>query len=168
MDKKEICEALYALPGDIVVKRRKSQLVPAVLFILGAALIVVNSVYASSLSANVSSALVFIGGVLAVTGMIMAAMRAFGSSGVPFHKKANSSLVYDELYLDRTARPKVVTAIEEGGVDRLLGMDRAKVPALTVAIYRTPDNRFAAMQAFEYADLEYKQITGLKIVDNVK
>ena len=30
-------------------------------------------------------------------------------------------------------------------------------------MYRTPDNRFAAMQAFEYADLEYRPLTRLQI-----
>ena len=47
-------------------------------------------------------------------------------------------------------------------------MKRAQVPALTVALYRTPGNRFAAMQAFEYADLEYKPLTELKIADKTE
>jgi len=47
-------------------------------------------------------------------------------------------------------------------------MKRAQVPALTVALYRTPGNRFAAMQAFEYADLEYKPLTELKIADKTQ
>ena len=45
MDKNKICEALYALSGNVVVKRRKFQLLPAVLFVAGAALIVVNNMY---------------------------------------------------------------------------------------------------------------------------
>ena len=59
----------------------------------------------------------------------------------------------------------MVQSVEDGAVDRLLGLTRANVPALTVALYRTPDNSFAAMQAFEYADLEYKPLTRLNIVD---
>jgi len=42
-------------------------------------------------------------------------------------------------------------------------MPHARVPAVSVAMYRTPDNRFAAMQAFEYADLEYRPLTRLQI-----
>ena len=38
MDRNKICEAMYALPGGVVVKRRKSQLRAAVLFIAGVAL----------------------------------------------------------------------------------------------------------------------------------
>ena len=109
MDRNKICEAMYALPGGVVVKRRKSQLRAAVLFIAGVALVVVNNMYGAELTNNMRSAIVFIGG--------------------------------------------------------LLGLARANVPALTVALYRTPDNSFAAMQAFEYADLEYKPLTRLNIVD---
>ena len=46
----------------------------------------------------------------------------------------------------------------------MLFRSRSEVPALAVALYRTPDNRFAAMQAFEYAELEYRPLTELRIV----
>ena len=62
----------------------------------------------------------------------------------------------------------VMQAVSDGDAERLLGMKRAQVPALTVALYRTPGNRFAAMQAFEYADLEYKPLTELKIADKTE
>ncbi|WP_368201614.1 hypothetical protein [Alistipes shahii] len=88
MDKIKICEAMYALPGEVVVRRRKSLVLPAALLAAGVA---------------------------------------------------------------------------EGNVERLLAMPHARVPAVSVAMYRTPDNRFAAMQAFEYADLEYRPLTRLQI-----
>lgn len=167
MDKNKICEAMYALPGGVVVKRRKSQLLPAVLFLAGVALVVVNNIYGAELTNNVRSSIVFVGGSLVVAGMVMAAIQLFGSGGVPFHKDKRCYLIFEELYFDRGIRADVVQAIEDGAVDRLLGLARATVPALTVALYRTPDNRFASMQAYEYADLEYKPLTRLKIVDNV-
>lgn len=165
MDKNKICEAMYALPGGVVVKRRRSQLLPAVLFLAGVALVVVNNIYGAELTNNVRSSVVFIGGSLIVAGMVMAAIQIFGAGGVPFHKDKHCYLVFEELYFDRGIRADVVQSIEDGTVDRLLGLGRAKVPALTVALYHTPDNRFAAMQAYEYADLEYKPLTKLKIVD---
>ena len=149
MDKNKICEALYALSGNVVVKRRKFQLLPAVLFVAGAALIVVNNMYGADLTNNLRSSIVFIGGIMVVAGMIMAAAQMFGSGGAPFHREERCFLLYEELYFDR-------------------GMKRAQVPALTVALYRTPGNRFAAMQAFEYADLEYKPLTELKIADKTE
>ena len=165
MDRNKICEAMYALPGGVVVKRRKSQLRAAVLFIAGVALVVVNNMYGAELTNNMRSAIVFIGGLLILSGMVMAAIQLFGSGGVPFHKDKHCYLVFEELYFDRDVRADVVQSVENGAVDRLLGLARANVPALTVALYRTPDNSFAAMQAFEYADLEYKPLTRLNIVD---
>ena len=164
MDRNKICEAMYALPGGVVVKRRKSQLRAAVLFIAGVALVVVNNMYGAELTNNMRSAIVFIGGLI-LSGMVMAAIQLFGSGGVPFHKDKHCYLVFEELYFDRGVRADVVQSVENGAVDRLLGLARANVPALTVALYRTPDNSFAAMQAFEYADLEYKPLTRLNIVD---
>ena len=167
MDKNKICEALYALPGGVVVKRRKSMVVPAVLFVVGAAMIVVNNIYGAELTNNLRSAVVFTGGILAIAGMIAAAAQTFGSGGVPFHKENRSYLLY-ELYFDRGVRSEVMQSVDEGAVEQLLGMKHAQVPAVAVAVYRTPDNRFAAMQAFEYAELEYKPLTRLKIVDRIK
>ena len=160
MDKNKICEALYALPGNVVVKRRKFQLLPAVLFVAGAALIVVNNMYGADLTNNLRSSIVFIGGIMVVAGMIMAAAQMFGSGGAPFHREERCFLLYEELYFDRGIRSDVMQAVSDGDAERLLGMKRAQVPAL--------GNRFAAMQAFEYADLEYKPLTELKIADKTE
>ena len=168
MDKNKICEALYALPAGVVIKRRKSQMLPAVLFIIGAVMLVLNNMYGAELTNNLRSSAVFVGGILVITGMAMAAIQMFGSGGVPFHKAERCFLLYEELYFDRGIRGEVMQSVADGTVERLLGMKRAQVPALTVALYRTPDNRFAAMQAFEYADLEYKPLTELKIVDKIQ
>ena len=101
MDKNKICEALYALSGNVVVKRRKFQLLPAVLFVAGAALIVVNNMYGADLTNNLRSSIVFIGGIMVVAGMIMAAAQMFGSGGAPFHREERCFLLYEELYFDR-------------------------------------------------------------------
>ena len=109
MDKNKICEALYALPGNVVVKRRKFQLLPAVLFVAGAALIVVNNMYGADLTNNLRSSIVFIGGIMVVAGMIMAAAQMFGSGGAPFHREERCFLLYEELYFDRGIRSDVPT-----------------------------------------------------------
>ena len=120
MDRNKICEAMYALPGGVVVKRRKSQLRAAVLFIAGVALVVVNNMYGAELTNNMRSAIVFIGGLLILSGMVMAAIQLFGSGGVPFHKDKHCYLVFEELYFDRGVRADVVQSVENGAVDRLL------------------------------------------------
>ena len=112
MDRNKICEAMYALPGGVVVKRRKSQLRAAVLFIAGVALVVVNNMYGAELTNNMRSAIVFIGGLLILSGMVMAAIQLFGSGGVPFHKDKHCYLVFEELYFDRGVRADVVQSVE--------------------------------------------------------
>lgn len=164
MDKNKICEALYALPGNVVVRHRKPLLIPAVLLVAGVAMIVANNMYSAAISNNLSSSLVFVGGILTLVGLVLLSMRLFGSNGVPFHRDARRYLSYDEIYFDRKVRDAVMRNIDEGNVEQLLKMEHAQVPAVTVAVYRTPDNRFAAMQAFEYADLEYRPLTQLKVV----
>jgi len=80
-----------------------------------------------------------------------------------YYRAGRSYLRYDELYFERSQSRDVVALVAEGNVERLLAMPHARVPAVSVAMYRTPDNRFAAMQAFEYADLEYRPLTRLQI-----
>ena len=128
MDRNKICEAMYALPGGVVVKRRKSQLRAAVLFIAGVALVVVNNMYGAELTNNMRSAIVFIGGLLILSGMVMAAIQLFGSGGVPFHKDKHCYLVFEELYFDRGVRADVVQSVENGAVDRLLGPHGGPLP----------------------------------------
>ena len=152
MDKIKICEAMYALPGEVVVRRRKSLVLPAALLAAGVAILVLNR-----------SSAVFIGGSLALAGMITLAARFFSAEGAPYYRAGRSYLRYDELYFERSQSRDVVALVAEGNVERLLAMPHARVPAVSVAMYRTPDNRFAAMQAFEYADLEYRPLTRLQI-----
>lgn len=155
---------MYALPYGVVVRRRKSLLVPVLLLLIGAAMIVLNNIYGEALSNNFRSALVFIGGVLAIVGGVMCLVRLLGSNGVPFHNGKKCFLLYDELYFERRTLSDIVRSVDEGDVQHLLGMKHAQVPAIAVALFRTPDNNFAAMQAYEYADLEYKPLSMLKIV----
>ena len=163
MDKIKICEAMYALPGEGVVRRRKSLVLPAALLAAGVAILVLNHVYGASMTNNLRSSAVFIGGSLALAGMITLAARFFSAEGAPYYRAGRSYLRYDELYFERSQSRDVVALVAEGNVERLLAMPHARVPAVSVAMYRTPDNRFAAMQAFEYADLEYRPLTRLQI-----
>ena len=176
MDKNKICEALYALPGNVVVKRRKFQLLPAVLFVAGAALIVVNNMYGADLTNNLRSSIVFIGGIMVVAGMIMAAAQMFGSGGAPFHREERCFLLYEELYFDRGEKYGCGSPTCGVGCDcdryvefwNLVFTQFDNDGNNNYTLYRPPGNRFAAMQAFEYADLEYKPLTELKIADKTE
>ena len=165
MDKNKICEAMYALPEGLVVKRRKSLLSAILLIALGVTFIVLNKFYADSMSHNLQSALVFSGGVLLVLGVIVGSIRLFGSGGDPYYKGDNTRLCYNELYFDRLSRDEVLSVIREGAVKRLFDLPHIDVPAIVVVVYRTIDCRFAVMQAYEYVDLEYRPLTNLEVVN---
>ncbi len=164
MDKIKICEAMYALPGEVVVRRRKSLVLPAALLAAGVAILVLNHVYGASMTNNLRSSAVFIGGSLALAGMITLAARVFQR-----RRRALLPCGTQLPALRRTllrALPEPRCGGPRGGRQcgaALLAMPHARVPAVSVAVYRTPDNRFAAMQAFEYADLEYRPLTRLQI-----
>lgn len=164
MNKNEICEALCALPGGAVVRRRKPFSMPLVMLFAGAALIVANRIWGAGLNNDLRSALVFVGGVLAIVGLMTTLARLFGG-GVPYHTEAEAYLRYEELYFDRKWLREVASYVESGDVKRLRALERSRVPAVAVALYATPDGRFSAMQAFEYADLEYRPLSGLKVVN---
>lgn len=155
---------MYALPGQIVVCRRRSLGLPLLLLSLGALLLIVNGSYGGDFSKDVQSALVFTGGVAALAGVIALVVRIFSTEGIPYHCGAHCFLRYEELYFDRGVRSEVIRTVGEGAVDALFGLPRAHVPAVAVAVYHTDDRRFVAMQAYEYADLEYKPLTELRIV----
>ena len=55
MDRNKICEAMYALPGEVVVRRRKSLVLPAALLAAGVAILVLNHVYGASMTNNLRS-----------------------------------------------------------------------------------------------------------------
>lgn len=164
MDKNKICEAMYALPGGVVVKRRKPVLIPALLLVTGIALVVLNNVYKEIFSADLRSAIIFIGGILTVAGLFTLLGRIFSSGGAPFHKDNHCFLHYQELFFEQGMRQQIVECVDNGNVQRLLGMKQARVPSVAVAVYHTHDNRFAVMQAYEYADLEYKPLSEMKII----
>ena len=99
-----------------------------------------------------------------LAGMITLAARFFSAEGAPYYRAGRSYLRYDELYFERSQSRDVVALVAEGNVERLLAMPHARAPAVSVAMYRTPDNRFAAMQAFEYADLGVPTADRLQII----
>lgn len=154
---------MYALQSGVVVKRRKPLLIPMLLLLAGAALLVMNNLYGAEVSNNLRSAVVFIGGLTALVGLVGTVVRLVGSGGIPYHKGDRCYLRYEELYFDRKAWQEVTECVQRGEVARLLSMPHSGVPAVTVSLYHTPDNRIAAMQAYEFMDLEYKPLSEIKV-----
>lgn len=163
MDKNKMCEELYALPGDRIIKRRKPILLPLLVTLAGAALLAVNASLEGAAYTNVKSALVFVGGVALLAGLIVTGLRLFGGGGIPYCPAKRTYLLYEELYFDRAKMREVMMRTDAVDVDGLLRMENQTVPVLAVTIFRTPDNSFAACQAFEYTELEYRPLGPLRI-----
>lgn len=164
MNKNAICEALYALPDGVVVRRRKPFFVWTLVWLSGMALLVANGLLGGRMGNDLSSALVLIGGAAVSVSSILLAVRIFSKEGVPFHRPSRRYLQFKTLYFDFPQRDEVVERVLSGCAGELLQMPHAQVPSLCVALYRTPDHCFVAMQAFEYAELEYRPLTPLRIV----
>ena len=82
MDKTKICEAMYALPGAVVIRRRKSFLMPVLLVAAGIALLILNRSFRADLSNDLRSAIVFVGASLLLAGVAVLFARLF-SAGNP-------------------------------------------------------------------------------------
>lgn len=163
MDKNMICEELYALPGDRVVKLRKPVWKPMLLALAGAALLIFNATLTGGDQTNLKSALVFAGGVSLLTGLVMVCLRFFGGGGVPYVPASKAYVRYEELYFDRSKLREVMSRAEAVDVEGLMKMETQSVPMVAVTIFHTPDNSFAACQVFEYVELEYRPLCGLRI-----
>lgn len=165
MDKTLFCEALYALPDNIIVKRRKSVVKPVVAIAIGA--LIVASGYSlpeGPSTANWHSGLLLLGAIIAIGGFVSLLVRLFGSEGQPCLGEAGEALKITELSFARMQIRDVMSAIDSGDMDALLAVPTSQVAAVTVALCRTSDGKFAVCQPFEYIELEYRPLRDVKIL----
>lgn len=165
MDKVKFCEALYASHADVIVCRRKSAAVPALVLLAGVAMLVANAMLPAEAEWNdVKSILVLSGGIVTIVGAILLAARLLGK-GVPYHRPSHTFLREQTLMFDGAQRARVVEAVQSGDWKGLLALPRRNISAVSVLFYATPDGSFVAMQPFEYAELEYRPLCDMKIVN---
>lgn len=166
MDKNVICEALYALPGNIVEKRRKGIAIPLAAALVGAAVLASVAVMAGkSVSSDLVSVLAVFGAAMVIGGIAVTLVRIIGKGGDPYLRASGKRLDVAELAFDRTRMSEVLDKIDRGDVDALLKMEESSVASLVVVVYRSHDGLFAACQPFEYAELEYRPLRGLKVFE---
>ena len=164
MSKYDMCEALYALPGGVVVKRRKPIAVPALLLAAGVAILVINSqIEASAEMMNLKSALVLFGAVAAVVGAVMLALRLTGSSGAPYHAADGCYLQCKELKFNKEKSAQLRDLVNRGDFATLRSIGQSDISALTVIEYSSPKSRVVACQAFEYLELELRPVCDLML-----
>ncbi len=165
MDKTIFCEELYALPDNIIVKRRKSVVMPVIAIAMGALLVVTGySLPESESSADWHSSLLLLGAIVAIVGFVMLLGRLLSNEGRPCLGEVGEPLKITELSFARMQMREVMAAIDSGDVEALLALPESPVAAITVALCRTSDGGFAVCQPFEYVELEYRPLRKAKIL----
>ena len=165
MNKNQLAEVLYTLPGGVVVKGRKSVLMPSLLTLTGIVLLVVNGLLpAVSGYEDLKSALVLFGGVIFAAGLLMLLVRLFGDGGMPLYGSRRVPLVWSERYYPKTAASVVADCLARHDWSQLRALRQSEVPSVRLVAYHTPDDGFMACQAFEYVELEERPLTELQIV----
>ena len=165
MNIKDFNEALYASSNGVVVARRKSIVLPLLTLVAGVALLVANYLIENGADANnLKSTLVLIGGIFAVAGVVLCAVRIFGA-GEPYHTIDKCFLVQRQYSFERAQQGAVVKAIESGDKSVLEAVGESNIAGITAVCSHSPRGKFCAMQAFAYEEFVYQAITPLKVVE---
>lgn len=164
MDKNNLSEALYALPGGVVVRRKKSPVLSLVVLAIGIGLIVLYFFTKDTMGDNLASSLIMAAGAITLVGGLMLTSCLVDTEGKPAIQATGERLRYKELYFPQEQRAKVQRLIDEGLIKRILAATNGQSSGIAVAIYHTSDLRIASMQAYEYIGYEYRPITGIKVI----
>lgn len=163
MNKIKFYEAIYASCNNIVARHRSAAM-PLALIILGVLLPLTSmNIWSGAEYDDLNSAVVLIGIALAVAGSVWLLGRKMGG-GVPYHTERGEFLTTRCLSFDRSARRQLLAALASGDVAQLLAVPTCEVSALTLLLASTKDNSVVVAQAFEYAELEYKQLSEVTIL----
>ena len=128
MNKNQMAELLYALPDGVVVKGRKSKVVPLCLTLAGVVLLVVNGLLPATAGyEDLKSALVLFGGVIFATGVLLLLVRLFGDSGVPLYGENRVPLVWSERYYPKSAASAVADCLTRHDWARLRSIAQSQV-----------------------------------------
>lgn len=164
MDKNNLSEALYALPGGVVVRRKKSPVLSLVVLAFGIGLIVLYFFTKDTMGDNLASSLIMAAGAITLVGGLMLTSCLVDTEGKPAIQATGERLRYKELYFPQEQRAEVQRLIDEGLIKRILAATNGQSSGIAVAIYHTSDLRIASMQAYEYIGYEYRPITGIKVI----
>ena len=168
MSKRDIHEAIYALPDVNISPRRKPLTVPVALLFSGFALFALNAFIESSIeTSNLKSALVLIAGVLLLAGGVMLLVRLNGGGNVPYHNEDGCYLQREELKFNKDKGAYIATLIDKADFATLRLMKQDGVSAVAVVTYSSPKSGFYACQAFEYVELELRPICDMQYTKGV-
>lgn len=164
MNDKHIRKAMYALPDGVVVRRRKPIIPFLLMFVAGFALIIFSDLDGEVLSHNLSLGILTAGVTLTVISGMVLSLRFPQKRGAPAMSDTGEYLIHKEYNFDRSMRADLLQWIAAGDIEKIISQKPVALQSIVVSMYRTQDNRFAAMQAYEFVELEFKPISEIKIV----
>lgn len=163
MNKIKFYEALYT-SCSYIVARRKSIVLPILIIVAGIVLPLASTMLLKgSEFDNINSAVILLGIALAIGGAIWLLGRVNGK-GEPFHTVKGKFLVTKTLSYDRSRRSEVLKAMGSGNLEALLAVPTCEVSALCLLLTMLDDKSFAAAQLFEYAELEYRELSRVTVI----
>lgn len=168
MSKRDIYEAIYALPDVNISRRRKPLTVPIALLFSSFALFALNFFIASTVEmSNLKSAVVLLAVILLLVGSVLLLVRLNGGADVPYHEADCCYLKREELKFNKDKKAYIATLIAKADFASLRLMKQDGVSAVTVVAYSSPKSGFYACQAFEYVELELRPICDMQYTKGV-
>ncbi len=163
MISKDLCEALYALPGGVVTPRRQPIVKPLVVALLGVVLLTIDGLVVEDKSGALSMTLMVLGITMTMFGALTAIMRAFSDKRVPYHN-TSGYMHYSERYYDRMYRAELLDAIASGNAAQINAIKTTNISAITLAEFRSKDGSVVAYAIYEYDNFILKLAVPVKVV----
>lgn len=164
MAKYNIEEALCLASEGAVEMRRRSLIMPIVIFLAGVVLFVINGFMEGGADTDdLKSAIVLFGAVFILLGGAMSIIRINGGSMAPWHNEELKFLKKEELKFAKEDKNRVVNLVEQQDFSTLRQLKQANISAVTVTLWTSPSGRFTAAQVFEYEELELQPISKLVV-----
>lgn len=162
--KHTLSEALYALPGGVVVKRRRPIFGTLVLCLVGIVLMIMPFFVVLDESGSLDMLLMVVGAGLALYAGIKVAFSIASNEGVPYYTPTRSLLRYRERYYEREHIAAIRRAIEHDDLKAIDLLPTTNVSAVTFAEYRTSKGDFVACVLGEYSESEIRPVTKPRVI----
>lgn len=151
--------ALCDLCDGVIVKRRRSVLLPVLVICLGALLFVIDSFIDMTQSTDsVKMIIMLSASVLVVWGIVWGVVRSRGE-GSYYHVTDGVFLSHKSLKFAKDKKSKLVNLVNSKDFATLQTFSEDGVSAMVVELYISEKSGFCAAQLFEYSEMTFVPVT---------
>lgn len=155
-----IDRAIFDLPGNPVVGKRKNPFGPLILMLVGGSMI--GAAYLLDTVAtrtDLASASIFAGFIIAVAGMVLLIVALSGKKPVPYCAATRKRLRRQVMFFDPNLRNDVCAMAAAGAFESLARLPESEHSGLRLIRYATPDGTLSLCQVQEYIPHSYEPVT---------